>query len=72
MVGNVAIQQALVNHFGLSYRKAAFITKVNHRTVWQHVAARKGANVAAWDARSQEQRIAAISAAQKLIEKHNA
>lgn len=67
--GSVAIQQALIKHFGLTYRAAAKITGINHRTIWQHVAARKGAKVAAWENRSDDNRSAAIAAAAKLLNK---
>lgn len=67
--GAVAIQQALIVHFGLSYRAAARLAKVSPRTVWQHVAARPGSKVRAWEARVEAERAAAISAAGGLIEK---
>lgn len=68
--GNVAQQQALVKYFGLSYRMAAEVTGTNHRTVWQHVAARSGSNVAAWEDRPQEMKDEAIRRAQLLINAH--
>jgi len=67
-VGHVAVQQALVCHFGLSYRRAAALSGASARTVWDHVAALPGANVAAWENRTEEQRQAAIQAAQTLID----
>lgn len=67
IAGNVAIQQALILHFGLSYRRAAALTHVHPRTAWQHVAAGNGANVAAWDQRSAQVRDAAISKAAELL-----
>jgi hypothetical protein len=66
--GAVAIQQALVKHFGLSYRDAAKIAGVNPRTLWQHVAARRGSNVAAWESRSETIKNEAIEKAHKLTE----
>lgn len=66
--GNVAIQQALVKYFGLTYRMAADIMNTNHRTVWQHVAARTGSNVASWERRPEDVKEAAIIEAQKAID----
>jgi len=67
--GSVATQQALVKHFKLSYRNAAKLAGVNPRTLWQHVAARHGSNVAAWGSRSQSIKDEAIEKARKLIAK---
>lgn len=67
MVGQVAIQQAMVCELKLSYRKAAALMRVNHRTIWQHVAARRGSNVAAWENRSEAQRAAATAEALRII-----
>lgn len=64
--GSVAIQQALVIYLGYSYREAAKFTGVNHRTIWQHVAANKGSNVAKWENRPESIQRAAIDAAIKL------
>lgn len=65
--GQVAQQQALVKYFRLTYRMAAAIMGTNHRTVWQHVAANKGSNVAAWESRPDDVKQAAIVEAQKAI-----
>ncbi len=65
--GQVAQQQALVKYFGLTYRMAAAIMGTNHRTVWQHVAANKGSNVATWESRPEDVKEQAIVEAQKAI-----
>jgi len=65
--GSVAIQQALVKVLGLSYRQAEAVTGVNHRTIWQHVAAAAGSNVAAWSERPPTVQAEAIVLAKKLI-----
>ena len=65
--GQVAQQQALVKYFGLTYRMAAAVMGTNHRTVWQHVAAQKGSNVAAWESRPEDVKETAIVEAQKAI-----
>ncbi len=66
--GAVAVQQALVKHFKFSYRDAASLCGINHRTLWQHVAARPGSNVATWDSRPSDIKAEAIEKARKLIE----
>ena len=66
-MGNVAAQQALVCYLGLSYRMAAAIAGVHHRTVWQHVKARRGSNVKTWDTRSQTEQEQALRLAQTWI-----
>lgn len=66
-VGQVAIQQALIKYFNLTYAMAAEVMGINERTLWQHVAARKGSNVAAWEDRTEEIREQAIEEAQKAI-----
>lgn len=68
--GNVAQQQALIKYFGLSYRMAAAVAGVNHRTLWQHVNGGEGANVAQWEARTPEIQEQAIAQAQLLINAH--
>lgn len=68
--GEVAQQQAMIKYLGLSYRKAAEVTGVNHRTIWQHVAAGSGSNVAAWEDRPEEVQEQAIELAQMQINRH--
>jgi hypothetical protein len=65
--GQVAIQQALIKYFGLTYDMASKVMRVNARTLWQHVAANKGSNVAAWEDRPEDIKEAAIVEAQKAI-----
>lgn len=65
--GAVAVQQALVKHFGKSYRETAELCGVNPRTVWQHVAAHNGSNVAAWENRPENIKREAIDKARKLL-----
>lgn len=70
VVGQVAIQQAMIKELGLTYRKAAQILKVNHRTIWQHVAAKSGSKVRAWEKRTTEQRENAVGVARGLVQMH--
>ena len=67
--GQVAIQQGL-RKMGYSYRKIAAMTGVHHRTVWQHVAAKKGSNVTPWDKRPKEQQNRALKMAEETENKH--
>lgn len=67
MVGQVAMQQALIMHFGFSYRESARIMGVNHRTIWQHVAAREGSNVRSWFNRSEHDQSIAIAKVAEVI-----
>jgi len=67
MVGRVAMQQALIMHFGLSYRESAMIARIHQRTLWQHVAARRGSKVRSWFNRSEhDQQLAIAKAAEKI------
>jgi predicted DNA-binding protein (UPF0251 family) len=68
MPTRIAIQQALILECGLSYRKAAAIMKIHPRTLWQHVAAKRGSNVTPWAQRPAAQRQQAIEIARLLIE----
>lgn len=70
MVGQVAIQQAMREHFGFSYRKVSKYMKIHHRTVWQHVQAKSGSNVKHWSKRSKIEQERAIHAASMIIIKH--
>lgn len=65
--GQIAQQQALIKYFGLTYSMASKVMGVNKRTLWQHVAARKGSNVATWEDRPEDIKEQAIIAAQKAI-----
>lgn len=66
-VGAIAVQQALRVR-GVSYEAISKIVGVHPRTVWQHVAARRGSNVRAWEDRSAEEREAALERADELVE----
>ena len=68
--GNVAVQQALIKYFFLSYRMTAAIMGVNHRTVWQHVNGGAGSNVASWEARPENIKEEAIVKAQLAINEY--
>ena len=65
--GAVAIQQALVKHFGLTIRRAAGFAKVHPRTLHGHVQAKFGSNVAAWENRTDTAQAGAIEAARLLM-----
>ena len=67
MVGNVAVQQAMREHFGFSYRKIAKYMKVHHRTVWQHVNGGKGTGCKMWGERTRTQQEYAIHKASMII-----
>ena len=69
-LGQVAIQQALIQALGLTYRQASNVTGVNARTIWQHVAAHPGSNVASWEQRPEDMQEGAIIEAQKLIDSY--
>jgi hypothetical protein len=67
ITGRCALQQALVLVHGLSYRKAASIAGVHHRSCWQHVQARHGSNIKPWSARTFEEKTDAAGEALRLI-----
>ena len=65
-VGAVAVCQAL-RRLGLSYSQIGSIMGSSDRTVWNHVHARSGSNVAPWGRRSLESRSRAMQLAAILI-----
>jgi hypothetical protein len=62
----VAVKQAL-RQLGYSYAKIAALTNVCTRTAWNHCQALPGSNVRAWDKRSDEEKKAALIAAEELL-----
>lgn len=67
MVGRVAIQQAMREHFGFSYRKIAKYMRVHHRTVWQHVNGGNGAHCKMWNERNKREQETAIHKASMIV-----
>jgi len=68
IVSRAAIQQALVLELGCSYRKAAGVAGVSHRTVWQHVnGCDRGANLRSWNRRTKSEQNYAINKATRLL-----
>ena len=65
--GAVAIQQALVKHFGHTIRRAAGFAQVHPRTLHGHVQAKFGSKVTAWENRTVLAQSGAIEAARALI-----
>lgn len=64
--GRVAVQQAM-RKIGLTYHTIAARMHTHPRTAWQHIAARPGSNVTAWENRSEKQRARAYAIALHLL-----